>query len=123
MKVGDAYPETQSDGVGTSTLDRLGRTLVGMATKTDTQQDQRTARQILPPWRVMLHNDDVNDMRHVVRAITRSVPSVSFQQAASIMLEAHQHGVAQVVICPKEHAEMYRERLEGYGLTSTIEPV
>jgi ATP-dependent Clp protease adaptor protein ClpS len=94
-----------------------------MATDTETQQEQRTERQILPPWRVMLHNDDVNDMQHVVAALIKTVPSLTRQRATGIMLEAHLHGVAQVVICPKEHAEMYRERLEGFGLTSTIEPV
>lgn len=94
-----------------------------MATETDTQQEQRTRRQILPPWRVMLHNDDVNDMVHVVRALMHSVSSLSVERATEIMLEAHLHGVAQVIICPKEHAELYRERLEQHGLTSTIEPV
>lgn len=71
----------------------------------------------------MLHNDDVNDMVHVVRALLRSVPSLSVERATQVMLEAHLHRVAQVIICPKEHAEMYRERLESYGLTSTIEAV
>jgi ATP-dependent Clp protease adaptor protein ClpS len=94
-----------------------------MATKTDTQQEQRTQRQILPPWRVLLHNDDVNDMVHVVRALVRSVSSLTIEHAREIMLEAHLHGVAQVIVCPKEHAELYRERLEQHGLTSTIEPV
>jgi len=94
-----------------------------MATDTETQQKQETRRQILPPWRVMLHNDDVNDMAHVVRALMRSVPSLSVRRATEIMLEAHLHSVAQVIICPREHAEMYRERLESQGLTSTIEPV
>jgi ATP-dependent Clp protease adaptor protein ClpS len=94
-----------------------------MATETETRQDQKTRKQILPPWRVLLHNDDVNDMVHVVRALLRSVPSLSVERATQVMLEAHLHGVAQVIICPHEHAELYRERLEGHGLTSTIEPV
>ena len=94
-----------------------------MATDTETRQEQQTRRQILPPWRVMLHNDDVNDMTDVVRALMSSVPTLSVRQATQVMLEAHLHGVAQVTICPKEHAEMYRERLEQHGLTSTIEPV
>ncbi len=94
-----------------------------MATETETRPDQKTRKQILPPWRVMLHNDDVNEMPHVVRALTRSVPSLSLEQAIKVMLEAHLHGVAQVIICPREHAEMYRERLEQHGLTSTIEAV
>ena len=50
-------------------------------------------------------------------------PPGEFRHVAEIMAEAHLHGIAQVIICPHEHAEMYRERLEQYGLTSTIEPV
>jgi ATP-dependent Clp protease adaptor protein ClpS len=94
-----------------------------MATETGTKHEQRTIHQILPPWRVMLHNDDVHDMLHVVRALLACVPSLSVQRASDIMLEAHLHGIAQVVICPREHAEMYRERIEQHGLTSTIEAV
>jgi ATP-dependent Clp protease adaptor protein ClpS len=93
-----------------------------MATDTATEQERRTQRQILPPWRVLLHNDDVNDMAHVVRALRRSVTSLTLGRATEIMLEAHLHGVAQVIVCPREHAELYRERLEQHGLTSTIEP-
>ena len=95
-----------------------------MATDTEIKpdQEQQTRRQILPPWRVMLHNDDVNDMVHVIRALLSSVPSLTRRRATEIMMEAHLHRVAQVTVCPKEHAEMYRERLEQHGLTSTIEP-
>ena|GEM_PF-228212 len=95
-----------------------------MPTETEIKPDQKqqTRRQILPPWRVMLHNDDVNDMVHVIRALLGSVPSLTRRRATEIMMEAHLHRVAQVIVCPKEHAEMYRERLEQHGLTSTIEP-
>jgi ATP-dependent Clp protease adaptor protein ClpS len=92
-----------------------------MATDTVTEQERRTRRQILPPWRVLLHNDDVNEMIHVVKALRRSVASLTLERATEIMLEAHLHGVAQVIVCPKELAELYRERLEQHGLTSTIE--
>jgi ATP-dependent Clp protease adapter protein ClpS len=50
------------------------------------------------------------------------VPSLTVERAAEIMLEAHNHGQAKVITCPKEQAELYRERLEGCGLTATIEP-
>jgi ATP-dependent Clp protease adapter protein ClpS len=38
------------------------------------------------------------------------------------MLEAHNHGQAKVITCPKEAAEHYRAKLESCGLTATIEP-
>ena len=38
------------------------------------------------------------------------------------MLTAHVHGKAVVIVCPKEVAEYYQERLLSYNLTATIEP-
>lgn len=84
--------------------------------------DQEALSRLLPPYNVILHNDDHNDMAHVVRSLLRSVPSLSGERAAEIMLEAHLHGLAKVVTCPRETAELYRERLESCGLTATIEP-
>ncbi|MEX2238059.1 MAG: ATP-dependent Clp protease adaptor ClpS [Dehalococcoidia bacterium] len=76
---------------------------------------------ILPPYLVMLHNDDYNGMDHVVRALLVSVPELTPEQAIEVMFEAHNHGQAQVIVCPLERAELYRERLENHGLTATIE--
>lgn len=76
---------------------------------------------LFDPFKVLLHNDDVNDMGHVVQSLTKSVPQLSKQQALDIMKEAHQHGVALVVTCPQEHAEMYRDNLQSCGLVSSIE--
>jgi ATP-dependent Clp protease adaptor protein ClpS len=87
-----------------------------------TDEDVRRALRQLPHYRVMLHNDDHNAMDHVVVALVRTVPLLSIQEAMRIMLEAHTSGLAQVIVCPKETAEFYREGLEHYGLTSTIEP-
>ena len=78
--------------------------------------------QLIPRYRVLLHNDDVTAMDIVVVALVRTIASLSTDDAIQIMLEAHNHGVAQVTICPKELAEHYRSGLESYGLTSTIEP-
>ena len=83
----------------------------------------RSLSETLPPYRVMLHNDDVNDMGHVVRALLTSVPELTPERAAEVMLEAHNHGQAEVIRCPLERAELYRDRLESFGLTATIEAV
>jgi ATP-dependent Clp protease adaptor protein ClpS len=87
-----------------------------------TEDQVRQLLSLLPKYRVLLHNDDYNDMDYVVAALLRTVPGLSVDAAVEIMLEAHTAGVAQVTICLKEQAEYYRERLERYGLTSTIEP-
>ena len=86
-----------------------------------TRPGVRGRQQVLPPYAVILWNDDVNTMDHVVRSLLRCVPGLSPEEAMSIMLEAHLHGQARVIVCPLELAELYRERLEGCGLTATIE--
>ncbi len=88
--------------------------------RTDEQVHQLL--RLLPTYRVILHNDDYNSMDHVVYALVRTVSSLSLQEAVAIMLEAHNEGQAQVIICLKELAEHYRAGLERQQLTSTIEP-
>ncbi|GCE47207.1 ATP-dependent Clp protease adaptor protein ClpS [Thermosporothrix hazakensis] len=78
--------------------------------------------QLLPPYKVILFNDDHNDMMHVVYALLETVNSLTMKEATHIMLTAHLTGQAVVVVCPKELAEFYQERLIDYGLTATIEP-
>jgi ATP-dependent Clp protease adaptor protein ClpS len=87
-----------------------------------TDFDADTLTRLLPPYRVVLHNDDHNSMDHVVLSLMRSVPSLTVEEAAEIMLTAHSNGQATVIECPKEAAEHYRDRLESCGLTATIEP-
>ncbi len=87
-----------------------------------TEIDEETLRRLLPPYRVVLHNDDHNSMDHVVASLLRSVPSLGLEEAVEIMFTAHNFGQATVIECPKEAAEHYRDRLESCGLTATIEP-
>ena len=77
---------------------------------------------LLSPYKVLIHNDDYNDMNYVIFALLHSVNSLSMQEAERIMLTAHLTGQAVVVVCPKEAAEYYQERLLSYNLTATIEP-
>lgn len=76
---------------------------------------------VLPPYHVVLHNDDHNGMDHVVHALLASVPELAPERAIEVMLEAHNQGRALVIVCPLERAELYRDRLESHGLTATID--
>ena len=80
----------------------------------------RSLEETLPPCTVVLHNDDVNSMDHVVHALLASVPELDATRAVEVMVTAHTHGQADVIACPLERAELYRDRLEGHGLTATI---
>jgi ATP-dependent Clp protease adaptor protein ClpS len=90
-------------------------------TKPTVEQRPEEKKAILPPYAVILHNDDHNDMAHVVRSLRRSVPSLSLEKATEIMFEAHNHGRALVIVCPLELAELYQSRLISCSLTATIE--
>jgi ATP-dependent Clp protease adaptor protein ClpS len=86
-----------------------------------TQAEPEIKQDLLPPWVVLLHNDDYNSMTYVVACLLKTVPELSTRRAIEIMFEAHTHGQARVVTCPLELAELYRDRLESFSLTATIE--
>lgn len=75
----------------------------------------------LPPYKVLLHNDDHNDMRFVVQAILSLTPLQEFE-AMRRMFEAHQRGLSLLLTTHKERAELYRDQFKSKGLTVTIEP-
>ena len=85
------------------------------------EQATRSVADFLPPYAVVLHNDDVNSMDHVVHALLASVPELTTERAVEVMIAAHTHGHAEVIRCPLERAELYRDRLESHRLTATIE--
>ena len=85
------------------------------------RDDDSVRRRILPPYKVILHNDDHNPMDHVVQSLRKSVPGMSLSRAAAVMWEAHVNGKAVVLACPLELAELYQQRLLSCGLTATIE--
>jgi ATP-dependent Clp protease adaptor protein ClpS len=86
--------------------------------------EKKSARQTppMPLYKVLLHNDDHNPMDYVVEVLMRTIPRMNVERAVEIMMEAHQTGVAVVIVCVLEHAEAYSHGLRGAGLTSTYEP-
>lgn len=90
--------------------------------ETDTEELLRLRAKLLPPYRVILFNDDYNEMNYVIFALLHSINSLTEREAQKIMLTAHLMGSAIVIVCPRETAEYYQERLFSYGLTATVEP-
>ena len=88
----------------------------------ETIEQRSTSRKLAPRYRVLLHNDDHNSMEYVVQVLMQTVPSITQPQAVSIMMEAHNSGLALVITCALEHAEFYCETLKNHGLESSIEP-
>lgn len=78
-----------------------------------------TRSNTLSGWSVILWNDDVHSMDHVVIALVRTI-ELSIEQAIEVMYEAHENGKAVAWTGAKETAELYRDGLQSYGLTATI---
>ena len=76
---------------------------------------------MLPPWKVLLHNDDKNSMPYVISSIMELTP-LNQQDAEQRMMEAHKTGVALLLVTHKERAELYKDQFQSKGLTVTIEP-
>lgn len=75
----------------------------------------------LPPFRVLLHDDDVNEMAYVADVIERLTPH-NRTRAVELMLRAHTRGLAEIIVTHKERAELYRDQFRSKRLTVTIEP-
>ncbi len=100
----------------------VSTTVAQPVAQTQPEELTRMRAKLLPPYKVILFNDDYNDMDYVVAVLLRLINHLTEPAAIEIMLTAHLMGNAVVVVCPKESAEYYQERLLGYGLTATIEP-
>lgn len=75
----------------------------------------------LPPWRVILHNDDVNDVGHVVETIIELV-RVNPRRALMCTLTAHRTGLCHLLSTHREKAELLQDQFKCKALTVTIEP-
>ena len=58
---------------------------------------------LLPPWKVLLHNDDVNAMAKVVRVVCE-LTHLGKEEAIIRTLEADKSGVALLLVTHQERA-------------------
>ncbi len=81
--------------------------------------DRRTHQ--LPPFRVLLHNDDVNTFDHVILTIL-NLTHLALEEAVQRALEAHETGQSLLLVTHRERAELYVEQFRSCSLTVTAEP-
>lgn len=86
--------------------------------KPDQAVDQRAEQ--LPPYRVILHNDDVNTFEHVIISIVKLTP-LELEEAVERTLEAHETGCSLLLVTHRERAELYVEQFKSVSLTVTCE--
>lgn len=88
----------------------------------DHERLERSLTEHVRRYAVILHNDEVNSMEHVVDALLKSVPTLSEEDAVRVMMDAHTEGKAIITVCPLETAEFYRDRLQTFSIGASIEP-
>ena len=104
--------------------------------------------QVPPNYKVLLHNDAVNKREYVVQVLLKArvappapprqhallspqrapppaaqvVEGMTLERAYDIMSEAHEYGLALVLITVQEEAENICDSLRNNGLVATVEP-
>ena len=114
-KKSDEETPGSGEGGGTATKTKRSRKVGPKPTPT------KNPPGMLPPWKVLLHNDDKNAMDFVVGTIVELTP-LNKQEAEVRMMEADKTGVALLLTTHKERAELYQDQFQSKGLTVTIEP-
>lgn len=75
---------------------------------------------LLPPYKVMLHNDDKNTFEHVIATVFMLTP-LNQEDAIRRTLEADKTGCSLLVVTHRERAELYQDQFQSASLTVTIE--
>ena len=91
-------------------------------TKPDLEIDQERLTRLLPPYRVVVLDCSCHTFDDVEVALCRVIPGMNRAKAHQHAYEIHNTGASVVARAPKERAELYQEKLAGYGLRVTIEP-
>lgn len=81
----------------------------------------KTTKQ-LPPWKLILHNDDVNTAEYVVNKV-QEITKLDEEVAVQKVLEADKEGLALLLTTHKEKAELLVEMFESCKIDVTMEKV
>jgi ATP-dependent Clp protease adaptor protein ClpS len=81
------------------------------ATETESRTDQKP--RLLPPYHVLLHNDDHHSLEFVI-AVLREVFRFDLEQAFQLTRQAHDSGRAIVYTGAKERAEFKAEQIRTF---------
>jgi len=75
----------------------------------------------LPPWKVILHDDDVNLFDDVVQAVC-TLAGLNKEEAVVRVQEADRTGSALLLVTHLERAELYVEQFASCNIMATAEP-
>lgn len=76
----------------------------------------------MPPWKIILHNDDVNTAKYVVNKV-QEITKLEEEDAVRKVLEADREGIALLLTTHKEKAELLVEMFDSCLIDVTMEKV
>lgn len=91
------------------------------------KQDTKDRVETMPPWKVLLHNDETTTFEFVIWLLI-TVFQKSADEAVNLTWAIHNADVALVCVTHKERAELYVEQVHslarprGFPLAASIEP-
>lgn len=88
-------------------------TLPGVTVLPETETDEATSTRRVPPYNVILLNDDHHSMEFVVDVLCKAL-GISVENAFQYMIHAHTNGEAVVWTAPKEVAELKAEQIQTF---------
>lgn len=92
----------------------------------DQEVETRDETELLPPWKVLLLNDEVTTFEFVIYVLVTLFQKPA-EEAVRLTWEVHRSGSALVTVTSFERAELYVEQVtslarpRGFPLTATIE--
>lgn len=90
--------------------------LLAAASPTHTQPVEETRTRLLPPYNVILENDDHHSMEFVVEVLCK-VLNCPAERAIQLMIEAHTTGRAVIWTGSREVAELKAEQVMSFHET------
>jgi len=74
----------------------------------------------MPPWKIILHDDDINTAEYVVNMV-QEITKLDEEDAVQRVIQADKEGLALLLITHQEKAELFVEMFESCKITVTME--
>jgi ATP-dependent Clp protease adaptor protein ClpS len=87
-----------------------------MTTPTKTQPVEDTKTRRVPPYNVILENDDHHSMEFVIEVLIKAL-GYSVERCYELMMQAHTSGRAVVWTGPREVAELKADQIQSFHET------
>jgi len=83
--------------------------------------DPEALRRLLPPHKVIVHNNDFNTFDEVIKILIKAVPAITYEAAVGYAYEIHNSGAAVPFTGPEERAEAVAGVIRTIGIKVTVE--